>query len=170
MDFLNIVKIVLRLIHILAGVFWVGGAMISFFFLSPAVVATGEAGQKMMGFIVNKGRLTARLTIAATLTVLAGAILYWMDSQGLTSAWTVSAPGLGFALGAVFALVGLGFGGVVGKSFMDLGRIAAAAQGKPSPDQITQMQAIQKRLAMASRINTYALILALACMATARYW
>ena len=167
---MNVFMIVLRLIHILSGVFWVGGAMISYFFLSPAVAATGAAGQQMMGYIVNKGRMTMRLTIAATLTVLAGAVLFWIDSHGLSSAWTVSAPGLGFALGAIFALVGLGFGGVVGASFQALGRIAASSQGKPSPDQMTQMQAIQKRLAMASRINTFALILALVCMATARYW
>ena len=167
---MNFFLIVLRLIHILSGVFWVGGAMISYFFLSPAVAATGEAGQKMMGFIVNKGRMTVRLTVAAILTVLAGAILYWRDSQGFSSPWTISGPGLGFALGAIFALVGLGFGMVVGQSFQKLGGIAAAAAGKPSPEQMTQMQATQKRLAMASRVNTFALILALACMATARYW
>lgn len=167
---MNVLVIVLRLIHILSGVFWVGGAMISYFFLSPAVAATGEAGQKMMGFIVNKGRMTVRLTVAAILTVLAGAILYWRDSQGFSSPWTISGPGLGFALGAIFALVGLGFGMVVGQSFQKLGGIAAAAAGKPSPEQMTQMQATQKRLAMASRVNTFALILALACMATARYW
>ncbi len=167
---MNVFLIVLRLIHILSGVFWVGGGMISFFFLSPAVAATGPAGQQMMGYIVNKGRMTMRLTIAAILTVLAGAALYWIDSHGFTSPWTVSAPGLGFALGAIFALVGLGSGLVVGRSFQALGRIAASAQGKPSPEQLGEMQAIQKRLAMASRINTYALILALVCMATARYW
>ena len=167
---MNVFMIVLRLIHILSGVFWVGGAMISYFFLSPAVAATGMAGQQMMGHIVNKGRMTMRLTIAAILTVLAGAILYWTDSRGLTSPWTSSGPGFGFALGALFALVGLGFGMVVGQSFQNLGRLAAAAQGKPSPDQLSQMQAIQKRLATASTINTFALILALACMATARYW
>ncbi len=167
---MNVFLIILRLIHILSGVFWVGGSLIVFFFLSPAVAATGEAGQKTMGYIINKARLTMRLTIAAALTVLAGAVLYWIDSHGFTSAWTVSAPGLGFALGAIFALVGLGFGGIVGRSFMELARIGAASQGKPSPDQLAQLQAIQKRLAMASMVNTYALILALVCMATARYW
>ncbi len=167
---MNVLLIILRLIHILSGVFWVGGAVIAYFFLFPAVAATGAAGQQTMGHIVNKGRLTARLTIASMLTVLAGAALYWIDSHGFTSPWTVSAPGLGFALGAIFALVGLGYGLVVGRSFQALSRMAAASQGKPSPEQLSQMQAIQKRIAMASQINTFALILALVCMATARYW
>ncbi len=167
---MNVFLIVLRLIHILSGVFWVGGAMIAYFFLFPAVAATGAAGQQTMGYMVNKGRITVRLTVAGILTVLAGGVLYWIDSHGLSSSWTVSAPGLGFALGAIFALVGLGGGIVAGRSFQALGRIAAAAQGKPSAEQMSEMQAIQKRLALASRINTFALILALACMATARYW
>ncbi len=167
---MNAFLIVLRLIHILSGVFWVGGGLISFFFLGPAVAATGAAGQQTMGYMVNQGRMTLRLTIAAILTVLAGAVLYWIDSHGLSSSWTVSAPGIGFAVGALFALVGLGAGLVVGRSFQALGRIAASAQGKPSPDQMTQLQAIQKRLATASAVNTFALILALVCMATARYW
>jgi uncharacterized membrane protein len=167
---MNAFIIVLRLIHILAGVFWVGGSMMTYFFVSPAVAATGDSGQKMMGHMVTKGRMTTRLTVAAVLTVLAGAILYWIDSGGFTSAWTSSATGWGFGIGAVFALIGLGTGMMVGRNAAKLGSIAAAAQGKPSPEQIAEMQSAQKQMATASRLSTFALIIALACMATARYW
>ncbi len=167
---MSILVILLRLIHILSGVFWVGGSMISAFFLAPAVAATGDAGQKMMGHMVIKGRMTVRITIAAVLTVLAGASLYWIDSHGLTSPWTTSGPGWGFGIGALFALVGLGTGMQVGAYAAKLGKIAAAAQGKPSPDQLAEMQAAQQRMSLYSKVSTAALILALACMATARYW
>ncbi len=167
---MNVLIIILRLVHILAGVFWVGGAIISSFFLAPAVAATGEAGQKTMGYIIMKGRMSARITVAAILTVIAGAALYWIDSGGLTSAWMRSATGVGFAIGGLFALVGLGAGAQVGIGFTKLGRLGAAAQGKPSPDQLAEMQATQRRVARASSINTAALIIALICMATARYW
>lgn len=167
---MNVLVIVLRLIHILSGVFWVGGAMISAFFLAPAAAATGEAGQKMMGYMITKGRMSVRITAAAILTVLAGAALYWKDSNGLTSAWTTSATGWGFGIGAVFALIGLYFGIQVGLNVKKIGEIAATAQGKPSPDQLADIQAAQKRLSLVSQISTVALVLALACMATARYW
>jgi uncharacterized membrane protein len=166
----NAFVIVLRLVHILSGVFWVGAGMMTYFFISPAVAATGESGQKMMGHMITKGRMTVRITIAAILTVLAGGILYWIDSGGLTSAWTTSPAGLGFGIGALFALIGLGTGLMVGRNASKLGRIAAAAKGKPSPEQITEMQAAQKQMGTASRLSTFALIIALACMATARYW
>ena len=167
---MNVITIVLRLIHILAGVFWVGSSLVSAFFLSPALAATGEAGQKMMAHMIQKGRMSVRITAAAILTVLAGAILYWRDSQGFTSPWTYSGAGWGFGIGAVAALIGLGFGMQVGMSAKKLGGIAAAAKGQPTPEQIAEMQAAQKSMSSASNISTVALIIALACMATARYW
>ena len=60
---MNLLIIVLRLIHILAGVFWLGGSFMSAIFLTPAVAATGESGQKFMGHLITKGRMTARITI-----------------------------------------------------------------------------------------------------------
>ena len=98
---MNILVIVLRLIHVLGGVFWVGSALVNAFFLAPAVAATGEAGQKMMGFMITKAHFSVRITVAAILTVLAGLALYWHDSGGLTSGWTTSAAGLGFGLGGL---------------------------------------------------------------------
>ncbi len=167
---MNILVIVLRLIHILSGVFWVGSALVNAFFLAPAVAATGEAGQKMMGFMITKAHFSVRITAAAILTVLAGLALYWHDSGGLTSGWTTSAAGLGFGLGGLFALIGLGTGMMVGKYVTRLGTIASAAQGKPTQAQMLEMQALQKQLGVMSRISTAALIVALICMATARYW
>jgi uncharacterized membrane protein len=167
---MNILIILLRLIHIVSGAFWVGSAIFTDLFLSPAVAANGDAGQKLMGYMVTKGRLSVRVRAAAILTVLAGGVLYWIDSGGLTSAWTTSATGWGFGIGALFALAGLGFGLIVGKNASKLGMIAAAAQGKPSQEQLTEMQDAQKQMGMASRISTAAILIALICMATARYW
>ncbi len=167
---MNVLVIVLRVVHILAGVFWVGGALISTFFLAPAVAATGDAGRAFMNQLVNKAHMSTRITVAAVLTVLAGAILYWKDSAGLTSSWTSSGAGWGFGIGAVFALVGIGLGPFIGINAAKLGRIAAAAQGKPSAAQLSEMQATQKKMTLFSQGSTAVLIIALVCMATARYW
>lgn len=162
--------LVLRLIHILGGVFWVGSSVILGFYIAPTVAATAESGQKFLAHLVTRARITVRITEAAVLTVLAGGILYWIDSQGLTSAWQRSGPGVGFGLGGLFALVGMAFGILVGKNTSLLGNMVGQIQGKPSPEQLTKMQAAQKQLAYAAPISTVALIVALICMATARYW
>lgn len=167
---MNYLVLILRLVHIVGGVFWVGSSMISTFFLSPAVAATGDSGQKFMAHLVTKAGISTRITGAAILTVLAGGWLYWIDSGGLTSAWQYSGAGIGFGIGGFLALVGLAFGIIVGVNTAKLGKLASEIQGKPSPEQMTQIQAAQRRLAFAGPVSTITLIIALICMATARYW
>jgi uncharacterized membrane protein len=167
---MNVLVIALRLIHVVSGVFWVGSAVIFGFFISPSVAATADSGQKFMAHLVTKTRLTAAITGSAILTVLAGGSLYWIDSQGLTSPWQSSGPGVGFGIGALFALVGLVFGILVGRNVNILGTLASQIQGKPTSEQMGKIQAAQKQLAYASPISTISQILALVCMATARYW
>ena len=167
---MNYLVVILRLTHILSGVFWVGGSVVLAFFITPAVAANGEAGQKLMVHLINKARIATRIAIAAILTVLAGGWLYLIDSQGLTSSWQYSGPGWGFGIGALFALIGLIFGLMVGINSNKIGKVAAEITGKPTTDQLNIMQAAQKQLSYASPISTVALILALICMATARYW
>lgn len=167
---MNTLVIALRLVHILGGVFWVGSSVILGFYIAPTVAATADSGQKFMAHLVTRARIHVRITEAALMTVLAGGLLYWIDSQGLTSPWQHSGPGVGFGLGGLFALVGLAFGILVGKNTSLLGNMAAQIQGKPSPEQMSRIQAAQTQMAYAAPISTTALILALVCMSTARYW
>jgi glycine cleavage system pyridoxal-binding protein P len=50
-----------------------------------------------------------------------------------------------------------------------MAQLGAEFQGKPTNEQMTQMQAIRRQQATYSNISTIALILALIFMATARY-
>src|SRR3990172_8783423 len=108
MDYL---VIFLRIVHIVAGVFWVGGVLIMTFFIGPTIGATAEAGQRFVGHLMNNLKFSNRMSIAAGLTILAGFILYWIDSASFSSAaWMNSGPGRGFGIGAAFALIGFVFG------------------------------------------------------------
>jgi uncharacterized membrane protein len=166
----NSVIVLLRIIHIVGGVFWVGSSILTAVFLTPAMAATGENGQKFMAHLITKSRLTASITGAAILTVLAGGVLYWIDSQGLTSRWIHSGPGLGFGLGALLALIGLVFGLIVGRNSTVLGTVASQVEGKPTAEQMARITSARQKLAYAGPISTVTLVLALLCMATARYW
>ena len=166
MDFL---VIVLRLLHIISGVLWVGAGLIMFFFIGPTLGATAEAGQKFAQHLMTQTRFTAVVTVSAILTVLAGGSLYWIDSGGLTSAWMHSGAGLGFGIGAFFALIGFIFGMMVGNTNGALAKLGAQIQGKPTPEQMAQIGILRKRLSVVSPINAYSLILATLFMAIARY-
>ena len=107
---MHIFTIILRFLHVFGGAFWFGSAIFMGFFISPAVAATAEAGQRFMGHLVLKARVHTIIAAVAGTTILAGALLYWIDSDGFSSAWTRSGPGVVFGIGGFFGLIGFIFG------------------------------------------------------------
>jgi uncharacterized membrane protein len=159
----------LRIIHIGAGIFWVGGTLIMTFFVGPTVGATAEAGQRFVGHLMNNLKFSQRMSAAAGSTILAGAILYWIDSAGFSSAWMKSGAGIGFTIGAVFALIGFAFGIMIGRTMKSMAQLGSQFQGKPSSEQAAQLQALQRQQMTYSSITVAALMLSVIFMAIARY-
>jgi uncharacterized membrane protein len=161
--------IVLRLLHILGGVFWVGGALATNFFVGPTIGATGDSGKQFAGYLMSKTRFTTAMTAGAITTVIAGFLLYGIDSDWFSSAWQSSGPGIGFATGALFALVGLVTGIMNGNNNKAMGRLGAQIQGRPTSEQTARLGAIRKQQAWVVPVNSYSLLLAVFFMAIARY-
>ncbi len=167
MDYLHIV---LRIVHIGAGVFWVGGVLMTVVFIAPTVGALGDAGPKFMAHLVKNLKFTTRMSIAAGLTALAGAWLYWIDSGGFQSAWMMSSVGTGFGIGSFFGAVGFVFGILIGRTTNALMKLGEQMQGKPSPEQLTRFQTLQKKQAFYSRTTAISLIISVVFMAMARFF
>lgn len=169
---MNTLMIFLRLLHIFAGVFWVGAALLLTFFITPAVASTREAGQDFMRHFMGKTRFNLAMWSTGITTVIAGSILYWIDSNGFTSAWMSSGPGIGFGVSAVFAVLGF-FVGI----FQNRNTNAMATLGKqiqsqgepPSPEQAARARSLGKALAVGGKLNATFLTLATLGMAIARY-
>ena len=166
---MDIFLLLLRLVHILSGVLWVGGALMMNFFIVPTIGATAQAGKQFAGHLMTRTRLSMTLTISAILTVLAGWFLYWHDSQGFTSMWMSAGSGIGYGIGAVSALVGFVFGIVLGQLNKKMAWVGSQIKGEPTPEQLAQMQEIQNRLKVVSPINAISLIVAVVFMSIARY-
>jgi hypothetical protein len=166
---MNYLIITLRIVHILAGIFWVGGTLMMTFFIGPTIGATAEAGQKFVGHLMNNLKFSNRIASAAGLTILAGLWLFWIDSDGFTSPWMSSGAGRGFGIGAAFGLVGFAFGILIGRTAAAMAQLGAQFQGKPLPEQVSQMQALSKKQATYSVIATTGLIISVIFMAIARY-
>jgi len=166
---MNIYLLVLRLVHIVAGIIWGGGALIMEFFIGRTILATGETGQKFAQHLMNKVRFHNFMTVMALSTVLAGGLLYWHDSNGFSSAWMMSSTGIGLGIGAAFGLIAFVFGAIFGASNAKLAQVGAQIQGKPTDEQLLQIHALQKRIKTVSPIHVYSMIIAMTLMATARY-
>ncbi|MEW6403498.1 MAG: hypothetical protein AB1649_17005 [Chloroflexota bacterium] len=159
----------LRVIHIVGGIFWVGGTLIMTFFIAPTIGATADAGQRFVGYLMNDLKFSARMSAAAGLTIAAGFILYWIDSNGFTSEWMDTGAGTGFGIGAAFALVGFVFGSLIGRTTKSMAQLGAQFQSKPTEAQLGQMQALRKKQATYSSISASTLVIAVIFMAIARY-
>lgn len=158
----------LRIIHIGAGVFWVGGSLIMTFFVAPSLAAMGESGQKFIGHLMNNLKFSRRMSAASGSSILAGLILFWLDGRA-GEAWLRSDFATGLSIGAGFAFIGFVAGMLFGRTTRAMTQLGAQIQGKPTPEQLTQIQNTQKRQSTYSVISTVTLILAVIFMAIARY-
>lgn len=166
-------QIILRVVHILVGVFWVGSAIFVFLLLQPSAKELGPIGQQFMGHLVEKRKLPVVILTSALVTILAGILLYWRDSNGFDVDWITSATGLAFTVGGVAAILAFVFGLILVKPAMEqmgsIGQAIAMAGEPPTEAQISEMQRLGARVTLIGQINLLLLIVAVVAMAVARY-
>jgi uncharacterized membrane protein len=165
--------ILLRIVHVGSAMAWFGGAIVGSFFLAPTAQALGSAGQPFMDHLFKRRRMGIFFPIVASLTVLAGVALYWRDSDGLSSAWITSPPGLAFTIGGLAAIAAL-VGGVVliGPSVAEqtaVGNELAASGAEPNAEQRARLERADRRMRLANRIDLPLILLAGLTMAVGRY-
>ena len=163
-------RLILRIIHIVAGAFWFGGVAMMTFFIAPTLREMGDAGPKFVANLVRNRKFTIRMSIAAGLTVLAGFVLYGIDSSWFTSVdWMQSSTGRGFGIGAVFGAIGFVYGLLIGRTTNKLVNLGGQIQGKPSPEQAAQLGSLQKKQGTYSMVASISLLFSLIFMAIARF-
>jgi uncharacterized membrane protein len=167
------VMVLLRVGHILAGVFWAGAAFMMAGFVTPTVRALGADGGKFVQALVQRSRFSQAMGLAALVTVVCGLILFWRVSGGLQTGWLTSGRGLSLTIGSLAGLVAYGHGfAVQGKKSAELGALAKeiAAGGKPPTAQQAQcMGAIQTAIARGGLISAGLLAICVVGMSAARY-
>lgn len=155
--------LILRTVHILAGIFWVGGAFIVGLFILPAVRAMGPAGMPVIQQIMLGRKLVVYLPVSAVLTVLAGAALYWNDMALSGGAWRTSPMGQGMTFGAAAAILAV----VAGMGIASPASKKLATSGPTLSD--GERARLGKRAAIGSQAAMVLLFIASVAMAVARY-
>ena len=163
----------LRLLHVVLGVFWAGAVLFIAVLLMPSVRAAGPAGGAIMRQLVEVRRMSLWLMGAALLTILSGIGLYWVDSAGFRSAWLGSGPGRVFGLGGVLALagavVGMGVSSPAGRRLARVAGVSQAERRAPTPEEAAEIARLQNRLQRATQVTAVLVLLATLAMAVARY-
>lgn len=163
--------LILRWIHILSGVFWAGSTFLMAIIIEPSIRSMGPDGGAVMQRIAARGYARI-MTIAGTLTIAAGLLLYWTASGHFRWAWITSGQGLALTLGALAAIAAMGIGGAVAgrtvSQMQALGAEIRAAGGPPTPEQAAKLASFSERLRTAGVWNTGLLAFTVLAMAGAQ--
>ena len=167
------IMIVLRVVHIICGVFWAGAVMIMAWFVLPTAQAMGQPGGAFMQRLMFGQRLRVFVGGAMGLTILSGLTMYIWLAMETDGAWARSRMGVTLGVGAVAAIIAGGMGGAiigrVGEKMAALGAKIQASGSPPTDADKAQLESYQRRMRSAFRIIAVLLVIAIIAMAGARY-
>lgn len=166
--------LLLRLIHIGAGAFWVGAVFTFFLFVQPAAVAAGPEATKLTYELIHRRRLPSVILASAAITVLAGIWLLLLTSNGLDPDRLFDESRLGYTVGGVAGILTFGLGGlyvfprtrIVERT---LGRLLSDGR-PPTADEQQLLARTARESRQAGWIVLAGLTIAVLSMATARLW
>jgi hypothetical protein len=166
--------LLLRLVHIGAGTFWVGAVFAFFLLVQPAAVAAGPSASGFIYQLLHYRRFSSIVLGSAIVTVLAGTWLLVVTSNGLDPELLFDISRLGYTVGGIAAIVTLGVGGLyvfprtrtVERTIGDV----LAEQRPPTPDEQQLLARTGRESRAAGWVVIAGLSIAVIAMATARYW
>jgi hypothetical protein len=166
--------LILRLLHIGAGAFWVGAVFTNVLFLAPTAAALGPDGGRFQFHLIGRQRFATVILVSAIVTVLAGLWLLWITTNGLDLDELFAPSRAGFTVGGVAAILTFGLGSLyVYPRTQRVVRImggAVAASRPPTPEEQAMLARTRGELLRAGWVTVAGLALATLAMATARYW
>ena len=169
---MNTTVVVLRLLHIGAGVFWAGAIMFFGLFLEPSIRAAGPGGGQVMQQL-HLRKYSAVMPILALVAILTGFELLRRDFPGGPSAWISTRGGMTFVIGGSAALITLIMGvTVVLPTIKRVTELAARLGGmgsQPDPAVAQELVRLRGKMTLLARIATALVAVTVASMAVARY-
>ena len=170
---LNTVHVILRVIHLICGVYWAGTLFFLSTLLQPSVAEAGPEGGKVVQALMRR-RFLEIVPVMALLTIISGIELFRRASGGFSTEWMATGPGLSLTIGALSALVAFTIGiTVLRPAAKRTGPLAQSAQQLPEgPERearMAEVQMLRRRAAVGGRWVAALLAVAVVGMAIFRY-
>lgn len=165
--------LVLRFIHIVGAIAWVGGGMYVAFFLVPALMQTPAVIPQIM-VLLQRRKVFVILPTVGLLVVLSGIRLLWIDSAGFAESYLSTGAGRTFSVGGTAGILAFLIQVLVQRpAAVKLGRISAALLASPAPDERQRLTAEAERLRRRNGVAMQAAVgfalIGAAAMSIARY-
>ena len=166
--------LILRMIHIAAGAFWVGAVFTFFLFVQPAAMAVGPGATPFTYQLLHHRRLPIVIIGSAAVTVLAGIWLLVIVSSGLDPELLFDEARLGYTVGGIVAILTFAIGALyVYPRTRTVERTLGIliAEGRPpTPDEQATLARVGGEARRAGWLVLVGLAVAVIAMATARLW
>ena len=165
--------IVLRVVHILGGIFWLGSGLFTTFFLIPSLGQVGPAVAGPVMGALQKRRLMTFLPVAAVLTMLSGARLLHIVSGGFAPSYLSTRTGQTLLWSGIAAIVAFLLSLIVARPAAVRAAQLGASMGSMPEDQrparAAELERLRRRSGVASVVAMVLLIGTGIGMAIARY-
>ena len=125
-------QVLLRVFHIVPGIFWGGAMVFAAHFLAPAIAEAGPAGGQVMQGLMKRNMLVV-MPVTALVTILSGIGLMWRASEGFTNQFMGSPMGITLSIGGTIAVVAFLIGMFVARP-NQMKAMAIGAQLATMPD------------------------------------
>ncbi len=156
----------LRFLHILSAIFWVGTTLFMVFFLDPAIRAAGPDGGKVMQKLIGGSRFSLVIPASGLVVVLTGLFMYGpatANSVAIMLGQRLPLT-LGSIAGIASAVVGTMFQGQGSAGLKALGAEMAAQSGPPTPAQLSEMKTLQTRIRVGGKYSAALMVIAVVGM------
>jgi hypothetical protein len=171
---MNSMYLVVRVLHVLCAALWVGVALFSSLYLTPAARDLGPDGMKMMAALRKRG-FVAYVPVIATISLLSGVWLFWRFTAGFSPEVSRSHAGRAFSLGAACGLIAFIVSGAIlsvslARAVTLSTEAASLKDGRDKADRLARAAALRQRAAAAGHVVSILLVVATILMAIARYF
>lgn len=166
----DVVMAVLRAIHIVGTVVWVGGTVVVAGY-HEYVIDPGDP-ERTLRRMAEYDELSTMVGLSGIVGILAGLVMYWLVSGGLDVAWITSTYGLTITVGGVAGLlavaIAIPFIGFTNNRSVELYDEVKHAE-EMTDDQAAEVRRLRSRLHTGERAAAVFMLLAVLAMATAQY-
>src|SRR3954471_20616007 len=138
--------LLLRFIHVVGAIVWVGGGVYAAFFLVPALLARPQLIPQVMDGLQRRKTFVILPTIGL-LVILTGVRLLWIDSAGFDDSFLFTGAGRKFSVGGTPGILAFLVQVLIQRpAGLKLGKVAAALAGSVSSEERQRLSAEAARL------------------------
>ena len=165
--------LLLRLVHVIGGMLWVGAVVALAWFVVPTARLEGAHGGRFVDRMMEERHFATYIPVLAIASLISGFVMYGRAMAATQGQWASTRPAMVYGLGAVTAvlamIVGITMGAASEKRMAAINRRLRTEGREPTAAETALIDSLRARAGLGSRIASVLLLVTAVAMAVARY-